>query len=313
MGSVGAAADGAVQICESALLGLGSGLGWTFAIPTAALMVACLRLPITKHTEMILLRQADTMPLLTAWKLQIGYSSSQQVKLVGKEQKRIFRERGIQGWKARAPPLLTLPVWLAMSEALRRLCGYGHGMLSLIIPEASKTKTPDPNNASSVTDQAAAALPPVDAATAVDTLSNSAQSAASAIDMGVYSQSGQLIIDWAAADPTGYTLPAMLCITMLWSFLPLDKPMRDLVFNISKTTNLVPRQYWRVLLHRALLVFALAMPFAAAQTPAGILVYFITSMGLTGLITRRTHAKIERYKRSVIRQCTRYEPFVLRG
>ncbi|KAF6840431.1 Mitochondrial inner membrane protein oxa1-1 [Colletotrichum plurivorum] len=231
VGSVGAAADGAVQICESVLLGLGSGLGWTFAIPTAALMVACLRLPIRKHTEMIMLRQADTMPLLTAWKRQIGYSSHQQVKQVWNEQKRIFRERGIQSWKVTAPPLLTLPVWLAVSEALRRLCGYGSGMLSLIIPEASKTKTPDPNDAFSVIDQAVAALSPVDAASAVDTLSNSAQSAASAIDMGVYSQSGQLIIDWAAADPTGYTLPAMLCITMLWGSLPLDKPTRELVFN----------------------------------------------------------------------------------
>ena len=123
-----------------------TGLPWVAVLPlTAILIKSTIVLPIQIWTRKQAQRVATVRPLLRAWAPIMRQRVMQQGqrlpptklnKMVQKElvSKRVqlFKSMGIKAW---APYLsyLQFPIWLLVIETVRRMCGAGTGLLSLVV------------------------------------------------------------------------------------------------------------------------------------------------------------------------------------
>lgn len=121
-----------------------TGLPWAATIPLTAVFVRlCISEPLHYASHQITQRQLDLLPLRNAWRFvittqvlgtmrQLGPQRCEREILRRVRAKRIelYRRWGCQYWK-NFLPLAQFPVWLAVMETLRRMCGAGEGLLGL--------------------------------------------------------------------------------------------------------------------------------------------------------------------------------------
>ncbi|WYZ37332.1 hypothetical protein EsH8_II_000838 [Colletotrichum jinshuiense] len=278
---------------------------WGSTIIFAALAVAIVRTPLQMVAKKIVNKQAEATPLISAWRFQVHASRLKEALQLARIRKRILKERGCQDWKTWAPAL-GIPIWFFMSEALRRLCGARGGWLSLMTGNYRETAKPTMDAASSVSEQASVAL-----SSSVEAVSNGIQSLSSAVETGLANGGMLWFTDLTVADPT-MLLPVGLMGTMLWSMFPRNKEMRKLVFDIGNSqAYMAPGLKWRVRLSRGLLVMSVVVPAACCNLPAGLFLYWISSMMFTQLSGRFVDMALKNPR--VIKPCDKRESWILRS
>ncbi|KAL2759731.1 hypothetical protein ACRALDRAFT_2062354, partial [Sodiomyces alcalophilus JCM 7366] len=112
-----------------------TGLPWYLTIPLFALGVnLTVRLPLQIYSRKIILGRSQLQPFLGSWtefhKIRRQDRGARAVHTM-KSHRRIFKDRGLQIWKAWAPTLSIVP-WLLVTDATRRMTGAGGGLISLI-------------------------------------------------------------------------------------------------------------------------------------------------------------------------------------
>lgn len=122
-----------------------TGLPWAYTIPLAALTIRTLiTLPISIHGRRISLKRREITSVLEAWnhhlrkaaikeKGHLGPVQTNHTFVTTSRQKRLelYRRHGCETWKALAPPLTQLPIFLTAIESLRRMFGMQSGLLGL--------------------------------------------------------------------------------------------------------------------------------------------------------------------------------------
>ncbi|KAL0940912.1 Mitochondrial inner membrane protein oxa1-1 [Colletotrichum truncatum] len=294
---ISAFADGCVQSVQNALLHMHiEGIPWHLAIPMLAVSVALVRFPLQAYSGKVIERQSEAAPVINSWRYVVSLGKLQKALRLARERKRILAERKAQDWKTWTP-MLGVPFWLVNSEAIRRLCGANGGIFSLLTGNYKETTVSDQTAASS---------------SAVDAVANGVQSVGPSLDLGVYNDAGQLLLDLAAPDPY-FILPATLCFTMAYTFWPRTPEMRKLVFDLadSNTAFLPTSTKWRVRLSRATLLMSFAIPVICIQLPSGLFLYWITSMWATQGLNKLTTPE-KKIKENAIRPCRKHEEWILR-
>ncbi|KAH0442225.1 hypothetical protein CcaCcLH18_01663 [Colletotrichum camelliae] len=303
------AVENCIQLAQDHMVSLHlAGLDWLTAIFGLALIPAALRVPLTIYSTRLSVRQSKLNPLVQFWNHTI-HSPTRLQKAVdlAREKRRIYKEQGVQEWKGLAP-MLTIPFWLVNTEAIRRVCGANGGLLSLISGRYRGTAQPDGEGAAFISDQAAAAL---------SAASDGIQSAATALDTGVYYATGQLLFDIAARSDPLLLWPSLLAATMVSSFWPQGEEMKRLVFGLSTDLKLLaPGTRWRVRLSRAALVVGAVGPFTLCQLPMGLFWYWISSMwaghAFRWFAQRFTGSPEEAIKKNKVTPCRNRESMFLR-
>lgn len=121
-----------------------TGLSWAATIPLAAVFIRlCIAEPLHYANRQVTQRQLDLLPLTSAWRHIITYQVMSTMRQLGPQRcereilrkvraKRIelFKRWGCQYWK-NFLPLVQFPLWLAVMETLRRMCGAGEGLLGM--------------------------------------------------------------------------------------------------------------------------------------------------------------------------------------
>ncbi|OHE97603.1 hypothetical protein CORC01_07018 [Colletotrichum orchidophilum] len=284
--SVGAFVNSSVEATAQAVVSLHSmnATGnWTGTIVFSALIVALARMPLQMVARRIIRQQRRVPPFEYAWRHEVQGTRLSRSIQVAQIRKRLLKERGCQDWKTWAPAL-GVPVWYLMSEALRRLCGSHGGILSLLTGNYKDNETSASVASASVSEQASTA-----ASSSTEAVSSSLDSLSSVAEE--MANGGILwFTDLTVADPT-LLLPVMLMGTLGWSMFPTGK-MRNHVFDIGKSQEFMPPGLkWRVRLRRGLLVTAILIPAVCLNLPAGIFVYWISSM-LFGQISGKIMEKL---------------------
>ncbi|OLN92040.1 Mitochondrial inner membrane protein oxa1-1 [Colletotrichum chlorophyti] len=278
---------------------------WGSTIVAAALGVALIRVPLHLSSKYIANRQAESTPLISAWRHMISADRLSAALQLARIRKRIAKERGCQDWKAYGP-VLGIPAWFLMSESLRRLLGAGGGWLSLLTSGNKKNTESAGEAAKSVSEYASTAW-----SSSTDVVSKHAQQLSDAVE--AMTSGGFLwFTDLTVADPTMFGLPLILAGTMSYSFWPKDKYMRELVFDTQGATEyLPPAVKWRVRLTRALLCTGVVVPALCVQLPAGLFLYWITSMWFNTFFSKIIDKS---YKSpNIIKPCKNYERRTLRS
>ncbi|KAH9239709.1 hypothetical protein K456DRAFT_972107 [Colletotrichum gloeosporioides 23] len=301
--------ESCIQLAQDHMVSLHlAGLDWLTAIFGLALIPAALRVPLTIYSTRISVRQSKLNPLVQAWNHTVRSPTRiQKVLDVARERKRIYRERGVQEWKNLAP-MLTIPFWLVNTEAIRRVCGANGGLLSLITGSYREATQSDGEGAAIISDQTAAAL---------SAASDGIQSAATALDTGVYYAPGELLCDIAARSDPLLLWPSLLAATMVTSFWPQGNEMKRLVFGLSTDLKLLPPSTrWRVRLSRAALLVGAVAPFTLCQLPVGLFWYWISSFwaghALRWFAQLFTGSPEKAIRENKVVPCRNFEPMFLK-
>ncbi|WQF81625.1 Putative membrane insertase YidC/ALB3/OXA1/COX18 [Colletotrichum destructivum] len=277
---------------------------WGTTIIFAAFAVAIVRTPLQMIAKHIINKQTEIVPMLNAWRFQLRSSNRLKETLqMARTRKRILKDRGCQDWKAWAP-VLGIPFWFLMSETLRRLCGAHGGWLSLLSPNRQKTTVPATDAAASVSEQASAAL-----SSPAEAVSDGLQSLSSTVEAGMANGGMLWFTDLTVADTT-MLLPGMLMLTMGYTVFPKQEEMRKLVFDFGDfQAYMTSGLKWRIRLQRALLVSALIVPTLCSNLPAGLFVYWISSM-VFGQVSSRVVDRV--FPRpDTIKPCRKTERFLI--
>ncbi|KAJ0169078.1 hypothetical protein CTA2_5 [Colletotrichum tanaceti] len=307
--TMGAFVEGSIHATGNALIWLNSLHGhWGITIIFAAFTVAIIRTPLQMFAKRTVNKQVEIVPMLNAWRFQLHSTNKLKETLeMARARNRILKDRGYQDWKAWAP-LLGIPFWFLMSETLRRLCGAHGGWLSLLSGnsrnKARGTTVPATDAGASVSEQASTAL-----SSPVEAVSNGLQSLSSTAEAGMANGGMLWFTDLTVADPT-MVLPGMLMLTMGYAVFPKQNDMRQLVFDFGGyPAYATPGLIWRVRLQRALLVSALLVPTFCARLPAGVFVYWISSMVFGQVSSRVVDNMLPRP--DPIKPCRKVERFVI--
>ncbi|KAF4777064.1 hypothetical protein HER10_EVM0011191 [Colletotrichum scovillei] len=243
---------------------------WTGTIVFSALLISLCRAPLQYYARRVVERQGEIAPFMAAWSREIRGTRLSRAMQLAKVRKRMLKELGAQNWKTWAPAL-GLPVWYLMSESLRRLCGANSGILSLLTGNYKNQEASAGVASTSVSEQASTA-----ASSSADAVSSNLDSL-SYVAEGMANGGVLWFTDLTVADPT-ILLPAMLMGTLGWLTMPKGE-MRKYVFNLSTAEqNVPPGLRWRIRLQRGLLLTAILIPALCVNLPAGIFVYWISSM-----------------------------------
>ncbi|KAG9242357.1 60Kd inner membrane protein-domain-containing protein [Calycina marina] len=132
-----------------------TGLSWTYTLPLSALLVRTFFvLPLSIYARANNRAQVELAPLVSAWKepmqkkvrlqLQerkmVAISASKPNLMLAKEMRRksaeIYARWGCQRLK-NFMPLLQLPIWLTVMEAIREMCGQREGLWGLLFRTGS--------------------------------------------------------------------------------------------------------------------------------------------------------------------------------
>ncbi|KAK2001867.1 hypothetical protein LX36DRAFT_569419 [Colletotrichum falcatum] len=302
---MGAYVESSIQATGEALIWLNSLTGhWGTTIVFAAFAVAVVRTPLQMITKQILNKQIEAMPLVNAWALQLPRSDRLSEALqLARTRKRLFKERGCQNWKAWAPAL-GIPIWLLMSETLRRLCGARGGWLSLLSGDYKDPAQPTADAAASLSEQMSPPLSP-----SLQTISDGLQSLGSTVEAGMANSGWLWFTDLTVADPT-MALPGILMLTMGYAMWPRQKEMRNIVFDLGNSKlYMTPGLKWRVRLQRGLLVSAVLVPAVCCNLPAGLFLYWIASMTFSQVSGRVVDVVLP--KPRAVQPCQRRERVVL--
>ncbi|KAF3349612.1 hypothetical protein VDGL01_03169 [Verticillium dahliae] len=288
--SFGTAVNSSVQLAQDALISLHStiGLPWWLAIPAFALgFTLTLRLPLQIYSRKIILGQRKLLPFTSSWRARHlnvhkgPYVAIQQ----GKTLRRIYRERGVQSWKIWVT-LFSIPPWLLVPEAIRRLSGASGGILSLI---TGNYKNGHPELATAPAQQAVIAAPgESDNFTAEPVLGSlgdapstgvleSLQTAATQIEPSMTTGGILWFPDLSAPDPYGL-LPMAMAGLLCYTWIPKTAAGRAAMFNLSnKLSSSLETSGWRWRLRRTAFVASLLLPMAAMNLPSGMFVYWVSS------------------------------------
>ncbi|KAL2882513.1 hypothetical protein SGCOL_002254 [Colletotrichum sp. CLE4] len=271
--SLGGFVNSSVEATSQAIVSLHSmnATGnWTGTIVFSALLIALCRAPLQYYARRIIQEQGVIAPFISAWNWELNGTRLSKAIQLAQIRKRMLKERGCQNWKTWAPAL-GMPMWYLMSESLRRLCGANGGVLSLLTGNYKNQEASTDVASAPVSEQASTAVSP-----STDAVSSSLDSISSVAE-GMSNGGLLWFTDLTVADPT-ILLPAMLMGTLGWSFFPRGE-MRKLVFNLSSSEQYMPPgMKWRIRFQRGLLLTAILIPALCVNLPAGIFVYWISSM-----------------------------------
>jgi mitochondrial inner membrane protein COX18 len=112
-----------------------SGLPWAYSIPLSALLIRLtLVLPIGIYSRRCSQKQASLFPILTSWQhplrkeamAEVGHlgpmaAQKSFLKKIRKKRGEVYKRWGCQTWKVAGLPLLQLPVFLVVIEAVRKV------------------------------------------------------------------------------------------------------------------------------------------------------------------------------------------------
>jgi inner membrane protein COX18 len=264
--------DGLVSGTHEILSGIHSisGLPWAYTIPLAALGVrAVLILPLTLYTRRRLQRQASLNPLLHAWMYHIRAKNMQTSATMGPKmvesiskkefrtkQRELFSRWGCQTWKQYLP-MLQIPVWVVISDTIRKMSGHSEGLLSFLASLLPKGWTSNVD-----------AAPNATLATMTDGQVGLVPVSSVGIEPGFATEGMLWFPDLLSSDPM-LLMPFILSGVMLWNIKPW------------KFTN--SKQPWRRGFTKGLGLLSLMVIPVTLQVPSALLLYWISSASLGGL------------------------------
>jgi len=242
-------------------------LPWAATIPLTAVFVRlCIAEPLHYASHQVTQRQLDLLPLRNAWRHNITYQVMTKMGQLGPQRcereilrrvraKRIelFKKWGCQYWK-NFLPLTQFPVWLAVIETIRRMCGAGEGFLGWlgsILFRRTGLET--------------------DGETTLNALSGSAVP----FEPSLAEEGALWFPDLLAPDPS-LVLPFVLSGTL---FANLHLMSRSKAQDGRQSSPSVQR------FETALKLFALAIGPLMLQVPSGLLLYWISS-SMLAIVTK---------------------------
>lgn len=274
---------------------------WFVTIPLVAVAVnAAFRLPFTVYAHKVAQRRLKLTSLLTAWairhkrdvdrdvgagRLARDKGEAEHLKRQRKTLRRLFREFDVQTWKTQGG-LLSLPFWLLAIESLRRLCGGPRGLLGQLLGE----KAQDAETGAGA--ERTASLSLEDLPAAGEAVSQTAASPLSSLADPTLATEGCLWFpDLMVSDPY-HILPFVLSAAMVANMIPDTDAGRRALFgledrsaapgNRQAATN-TALALSNLRLRRALLLLGAAIGPVTAALPAGLHLYWISSVSATYL------------------------------
>lgn len=203
---------------------------------------------------------------------------------------RIYKAFGLQQWKLYGS-IATMPPWLTVIEAIRRLCGAPTGLLGLLLRRGSTEAAASPA-AEAAGNVAGAAV--AEASTAGGDAAAAFTSALPPVDPSLATGGCLWFPDLTMPDPY-HILPFALSAVLVLNVLPrTDAGLRSL-FGLSPSTSsdgtvllstdgIVSRG-----LQRTLLLMSAGVGFVTLQFPSAILLYWLSSSVTSLTITRAVH------------------------
>jgi inner membrane protein COX18 len=193
--------------------------------------------------------------------MEVGHKGPEKAtavmnKSVKAKQNEILKRWGCQRWKTSTIPFAQLPIWLAMTETLRRMCGTTEGLMGMFVHRLKDLGFLRSDSATATTDAV------------VDDLISSA-GAQTLVQEASFANGGILWFpDLLVADPH-IALPFILSATMLLN-----------IFGKTRLSQQGPQSKWQVRLQRSLGLVALVVGPLTMHVPSGMLVYWISSASL---------------------------------
>ena len=248
-------------------------LPWAYTIPLAALVVRLtIVLPMRIRSRRTIQRREDMSPLILAWLHQLRKDTVREAPHVGpiKAQKMllkkftlksrdIYKRNKCQIWRIYLPSLTQLPIWLVISEALRRMCGTREGILGLF--KSASTGSEGAANAG------------VEAGmdkhvSLEDTSSN---------ELAEIAQSG--IVE--SLDHEGALWFTNLLLPDLYCYLSAILSAVFIISIMSKRLLAVQNiPFWQVRIQRGLILVGVAVFPLTLNVPAAMMVYWISSFSM---------------------------------
>lgn len=283
-----------------------TGTPWCLTIALVALGLNFTRLPFTIYARRLEQRRVELVPLIHAWHARISKSTppspgksadrlvNEVEKKVMKKQKEIYRDFGLQVWRAAGGVILTLPLWLGIMESLRRLCGGPVGILGSLFfnkdpasnaAAAIAATTPAP---SLLADAFPAVVDPA-SASSIGTISDAIIPAATTLEQSLATGGLFWFPDLLVADPQ-HILPWVLSCTIAANLglIPtsVQKARQLLGGEASQNGEALPQSRRTKLgkgLRRVLVIFSVAIGPMTMGFPAALHVYWICSSGISML------------------------------
>jgi inner membrane protein COX18 len=290
-------ADNAVQGSVQAIsqLHMVTGTPWYLTIPLVALLLNVFgRLPLTIYSRLIQQRQGQLSSVLQAWLVKLTLqqasrqtSSGQESREVSRRyrtvERRIFRELGVQKWKAFSQ-FLVFPFWLAVIEAIKRLAGETRGLLSSLVFGARARHAETEIAAASGNPAIAAgeaSLPTAGVSTDFEVLPN----VASGADMTLSTGGCLWFPDLMVPDPL-HILPILLSVSLVANLIPSTAEGRRRILDFR--TDNSPAKVQTRLLRAMLPIAALIGPYTMGL-PSALHLFWLSTSLITFSITRVVH------------------------
>ncbi|ERS96608.1 hypothetical protein HMPREF1624_06817 [Sporothrix schenckii ATCC 58251] len=308
-------ANATVDAAEAAIAQLHavSHTPWYVTIPLVALGVNLVfRLPFSLHARNLVIRRELLTPLLQAWTTLHGKEIINEQKLRSRQglptpktqvevlkryrktASRVFGAFGVQQWKLYSN-ILSLPPWLVVIEAIRRMCGAPTGLLGLLFRSGGTGAAGATETSASATAAAAAAASAsaenVDVASIASAASPStATDSVSSLVDPTFATGGCLWFpDLTVADPY-YVLPFALSAALVVNILPKTDAARRALFGLkpaaSSSGAVAIESKGAQAMLRTLLLLSLCVGPLTLQFPAAIHLYWLSSAVATLIITR---------------------------
>lgn len=277
-----AAIESSVHAASDSLIALNSTLGlpWYLAIPAMAMAVnLTVRLPLQAYSRSIIRKQMEALPFLRSWQFRhvAMHDRPTAEKQIRRSMSRIFKERGCGAWKTWAP-VFSLPFWLVIPEALRRMTDLSGGFLAWLINWGNRKKDLATIDPSPVKDFEGSPSMLQEPSELVDTATSTLHAAGPNIDHGLATGGALWFPDLSVADPYAI-LPMVLAGSMIYGILPKSSAHRRAVFNLKPLPNesAIPFSAWKLRLLRALVVATAGFGFVTLQLPCAMVLYWTCS------------------------------------
>ncbi|KIH89222.1 hypothetical protein SPBR_07325 [Sporothrix brasiliensis 5110] len=307
-------ANATVDAAEAAIAQLHavSHTPWYVTIPLVALGVNLVfRLPFTLHARNLVIRRERLAPLLQAWTTLHGKEIINEQKLRSRQglpmpkthvevmkryrktANRVFGAFGLQQWKLYSN-ILSLPPWLVVIEAIRRMCGAPTGLLGLLFRSGGAGAAGAAETSASATAAAAASasaeyVDVASIASAAPPSSTATDSVSSLVDPTFATGGCLWFPDLTVADPC-YVLPFALSAALVVNILPKTDAARRALFGLkpaaSSSGAVAIESKGAQTILRALLLLSLSVGPLTLHFPAAIHLYWLSSAVATHIITR---------------------------
>lgn len=270
-------------------------LPWVATIPVVALSVNVVtRLPLAIYVQRVVQKRTSLTPLLRAWYVRHA-KEQQQAKTSARSAisdhfstsaARIYRQWGVQSWK-NYTSFAVLPLWMAVMEALRRLCGTSGWLTTL------------------------AYGPKHDAAAAASTTS---APAVFELEPSLSTEGFLWFPDLTAADPL-HILPFVLSAVMVLNIAP--RPLSRILETLGlkprgEQASLDPRKTMQQRLQSILLAVAILLGPLTLNLPTALLVYWISSATFTLIQAEIVRKVFKKPDGSRVQPCQGREALLMR-